>query len=126
MDTGYIDNGFIVDLKHASKTSEVIYELSRILDMPESKGKYICLKLGNVDFTSEELTSIRTLVELMESHLEYISTSSTKTLEAAQAVDIKISEFTNEIQAPVFEESNEQQTVVSDALDKIFEHSVLF
>ena len=56
MDTGYIENGFIVDLTHASKTSEVIYELSRILEMPESKGKYICLKLGAVNFTPSELT----------------------------------------------------------------------
>ena len=120
MDTGYIENGFIVDLTHASKTSEVIYELSRILEMPESKGKYICLKLGAVNFTPSELTSIKTLVELMESHLECISTSSADTLESAQAVDIKISEFTNEIQAPDFEEKKEQETVVSAALDKIF------
>ena len=43
MDTGYIDNGFIVDLTHAVKISEIIYELSRTLDIPESKGKHICL-----------------------------------------------------------------------------------
>ena len=120
MDTGYIDNGFIVDLSHTSKTSEVIYELSRILDMPESKGKYICLKLGGVNLSSSELTSIKTLVELMESHLECISTSSQETLEAASTIGLKISEFTNEIQAPVFEEETNQNAVVSDALDKIF------
>ena len=28
MDKGYIENGFIVDVSNASKTSEIIYELS--------------------------------------------------------------------------------------------------
>ena len=120
MNTGYIDNGFIVDLSHTAKTSEVIYELSRILEMPESKGKYICLKLGSINLSTSELTSIKTLVELMEGHLECISTSSQETLCAAEETGIKISEFTNEIQAPAFEEKTEQNTVVSDALDKIF------
>lgn len=119
MDKGYIENGFIVDLTNARKTSEIIYELSRILDMPESKGKHICLKLGSVDLSQAELTSIKALVELMESQLAFISTSSTETLESATALDIKISEFTNAVEAPTFE-SNEQSEEVSNALDNIF------
>lgn len=135
MDKGYIENGFIVDLTTAKKTSEIIYELSRILDMPESKGKHICMKLGAVDLTEAELTSIKALVELMESQLAFISTSSTKTLESATALDIRISEFTNAIEAPNFEskeekseEDNNEETnsdeaptrEVSQALDHIF------
>lgn len=119
MDKGYIENGFIVDLTTAKKTSEIIYELSRVLDMPESKGKYICLKLGSVALSQAELTSIKALVELMESQLAFISTSSTQTLESATALDIKLSEFTNEIEAPDFEQS-EPTTEVSNALDHIF------
>lgn len=119
MDKGYIENGFIVDLTNTKKTSEIIYELSRILDMPESKGKHICLKLGSVDLSQAELTSIKALVELMESQLAFISTSSTETLESATALDIKISEFTNAVEAPTFE-SNEQSEEVSNALDNIF------
>ena len=49
MEKGYVENGFIVDLANAKKTSEIIYELSRILDMPEAKNKKVCLKLGGVD-----------------------------------------------------------------------------
>ncbi len=119
MDKGYIDNGFIVDLSHAGKTSEVIYELSRVLDMPEAKEKHICLKLGSIDLTQNELTSIRTLVELMNSELSFISTSSADTLEAAQGLDIKISEFTNEMEAPTFapKKANDE---VTKALNNIF------
>ena len=119
MDKGYIDNGFIVDLTGAKKTSEIIYELSRVLDMPESKDKHICLKLGSVDLSQSELTSIKTLVELMESQLAFISTSSETTLESATALDIKISEFTEQIEAPTFSE-NEPTEEVSNALDHIF------
>lgn len=119
MDKGYIENGFIVDLTAAKKTSEIIYELSRILDMPESKGKHICLKLGSVNLSEAELTSIKALVELMESQLAFISTSSTTTLESATALGIKVSEFTNEIEAPAFE-TTEPIPEVSNALDNIF------
>ncbi len=119
MDKGYIDNGFIVDLSHAAKTSEVIYELSRVLDMPEAKEKHICLKLGAINLSQNELTSIRTLVELMNSELSFISTSSADTLEAAQGLDIKISEFTNEMEAPTFA-SKKQNEEVTKALNNIF------
>lgn len=119
MDKGYIENGFIVDLTAAKKTSEIIYELSRVLDMPESKGKHICLKLGAINLSNAELTSIKALVELLESQLACISTSSTETLESAQSLDIKISEFTNEIEAPSFE-AQEPAPEVVNALDNIF------
>ena len=119
MDKGYIDNGFIVDLTSARKTSEIIYELSRVLDMPESKQKHICLKLGSVDLSQSELTSIKTLVELMESRLSFISTSSAQTLESATALDIKISEFTEQMEAPTFD-TKETSPEVEKALDDIF------
>ena len=121
MDKGYIENGFIVDLSHAKKTSDVIYELSRILDMPEAKDKQICLKLGSINLNQNELSSIKTLVELMESQLSFISTGSEQTLEAANAINIKVSEFTNEIEAPNFENNNaEPASDVIKALDNIF------
>lgn len=124
MDKGYIENGFIIDLASTKKTSEIIYELSRVLDMPESKQKHICLKLGSVDLSQAELTSIKALVELMESQLACISTSSTQTLESATALDIKVSEFTTQVEAPDFkqpeDENNEQTDEVSNALDNIF------
>lgn len=119
MDKGYIENGFIVDLTTARKTSEIIYELSRVLDMPEAKGKHICLKLGAVELSESELTSVKSLVELMESQLAFISTSSAVTLESATALGIKISEFTEQVEAPVFE-PQEPQPEVTNALDAIF------
>lgn len=133
MDKGYIENGFIVDLTNAKKNSEIIYELSQVLEMPEAKEKHICLKLGSVNLSKSEMASVKALIELMESQLAFISTSSTTTLESATALDIKISEFTNEVAAPTFKQKEDdtetsettantdtQSTEVSEALDNIF------
>ena len=122
MDKGYIENGFIVDLTNTKKTSEIIYELSRILDMPESKEKHICLKLGSVDLSETELTSIKSLVEVMESQLAFISTSSATTLESATALDIKISEFTEQVEAPSFENKEESESRYEEDKDIIIDN----
>ncbi len=119
MENENIDNGFIVDLSHAQKVSSIIYELSKILDLPETKGKSIFLKLGNISLTENELTSIKTLVELMESSLACISTRSAQTLETANTLEIKVSEFTNEISAPDFE-TQEADPEVEIALNNLF------
>lgn len=120
MDKGYIENGFIVDLSNARKTSEIIYELSRILDIPEAQNKQVCLKLGGVALSQTELTSIKALVESMESEIEFISTSSPKTIESAKALDIEISELENIVEAPDFEMEPNVNPEVETALDKIF------
>ena len=120
MDKGYIENGFIVDLSNARKTSEIIYELSRILDIPEAQNKQVCLKLGSVALTQTELTSIKALVESMDSEIEFISTSSEETIDSAKALEIEISELENVVEAPDFEMVTQVSEEVENALDKIF------
>ncbi len=120
MDKGYIENGFIVDLSNARKTSEIIYELSRILDIPEAKNKQVCLKLGSVDLSQPELTSIKALVESMDSEIEFISTNSPETMESAQLLNIEVSELENVVEAPDFEMEPNVSPEVETALDKIF------
>jgi len=119
MDKGYIENGFIVDLTTARKASGIIYELSGVLDMQEAKGKHVCLKLGSVDLSQPELSSIKSLIEVMESELAFISTSSEKTLNSAAALGIKVSEFTEQVQAPDFEPAAIHPEV-ANAIDTIF------
>lgn len=115
MNKGYIENGFIIDLSDAAKVSEIIYELSRILDMPESKNKYICLKLGAISLSTAEIKSIQALIDVMDSKLEFISTSSTQTLESATELGVKISEFTTNVEAPTF-----VPQALENELDNIF------
>ena len=120
MDKGYIENGFIVDLSNARKTSEIIYELSRILDIPEAQNKQVCLKLGSVSLSKPELTSIKALVESMDSEIEFISTSAEETIESAKSLGVEVAEFENVIEAPDFEIENTVNPEVETALDKIF------
>lgn len=124
MEKGYVENGFIVDLANAQKTSEIIYELSRILDMPEAKNKKVCLKLGDVNLNISELISVRALIETMDSEIEFIQTSSKITEEAANDLDIKISKIENVVPAldiNAKEDENKNVNVeLETALDKIF------
>lgn len=124
MDKGYIENGFIVDLSNAKKTSEIIYELSRILDLPEAKEKNVCLKLGDVNLNQSQLISVKALIESMDSQLEFISTVCDETRKAADGLGITVAALENEVEAPDFtEEGCSEETVnpeLETALDKIF------
>lgn len=124
MDKGYVENGFIVDLSNAKKTSEIIYELSRILDLPEAKEKKVCLKLGEVNLTQSQLISVKALVESMDSELEFISTVSEETKSSAESLGIVVSELENKVEAPEFNEDGTVEETVNpeleNALDKIF------
>lgn len=124
MEKGYVENGFIVDLANAKKTSEIIYELSRILDMPEAKNKNVCLKLGDIALSSSELISIKALIETMESEIEFISTSSQVTESSAKDLGIEVSKIENVVPALDIEASEEDNKTVNEeletALDKIF------
>lgn len=121
MDKGYIENGFIVDVSNAHKTSEIIYELSRILDLPEAQNKNVCLKLGSVDLTATELTSIKALVESMHSEIEFINTSSQATIKAAEELKIRVAALENKVPLPEFNNNREEvNKELEKALDKIF------
>lgn len=124
MEKGYVENGFIVDLASAKKTSEIIYELSRILDMPEAKNKKVCLKLGSINLNSTELVSIKALIETMESEIQFISTVSDETTKAAQDLGIDISGLENVVPALDITAAKEVNDSVNaeleSALDKIF------
>lgn len=121
MDKGYIENGFIVDVSNAQKTSEIIYELSRILDLPEAQNKNVCLKLGAVNLTPTELTSIKALVESMNSEIEFINTSSDATAQAANDLGIQVSILENKVPTPEFNADQEKVNAeLEKALNKIF------
>lgn len=124
MEKGYVKNGFIVDLANATKTSEIIYELSRILDMPEAKNKKVCLKLGSVNLNPSELVSIKALIETMDSEIQFISTVSEETKQAAKDLGIEISGIENIVPAldiTATKEANDSvNTELVSALDKIF------
>lgn len=129
MEQGYIENGFIVDVSNAKKTSEIIYQLSTILDLPDAHCKKVCLKLGDIDLSTSELMSIKALVESMNSEIEFVTTLSRITVESAMELGLKVSELENKVPTPEFnqdeESANQTNKELEKALDKIFGDSGL-
>ena len=111
MENGSIENGFIVDLSNAKNTSQLIYELSSILDLPEARNKKICLKLGDTDLNQSQLLSIKALIDSMQGEIGLIDTASAQTKAAAENLSIIVSELKNEVEPEV------QQAVSSDDID---------
>lgn len=97
---GFVENGFIVNLSNAQNAAEVIYELSTILEMPETRGKKICLKLEDVSLNQSQLLSIKALIESMDCTLDFIDSNLEETKDSAQKANIQVIEFKNEIEVP--------------------------
>lgn len=98
MENGAIENGFIVDLSNAKNTSQLIYELSSILDLPEARNKKICLKLGDTDLNQSQLLSIKALIDSMQGEIGLLDTTSEQTKAAAESLSILVSELKSEIE----------------------------
>ena len=98
IDNGSVENGFIVDLSNAKNTSQLIYELSSILDLPEARNKKICLKLGDTDLNQSQILSIKALIDSMQGEIGLIDTSSEQTRAAAENLSIVVTELKNEIE----------------------------
>ena len=88
MEKSVVENGFIIDLSNIQNTSQLVFELSSIMEHPDVKGKKVCLKLGNLDLKQSQLLSIKALVESMDSSLAYIDTTSEQTQASAVSLGI--------------------------------------
>src|ERR1035437_2500798 len=106
---GFVEGGLIIDLGNANNASEIIYELSNILDMPEAKNKKICLKLGSIDLSQSQLLSIKALINSMISELAFIDTSSEQTELSALNLGLIVSKLSNEIEIEEIIEAEEPE-----------------
>lgn len=91
MEKGFVENGFIIDLSSAMNTTQLVFELSSIMEHPEVKGKRICLKLGSLDLKQSQLLSIKALIESMDASIAFIDTSSAQTEASAVSLGIIVS-----------------------------------
>ncbi len=113
IDNGSIENGFIVDLSNAKNTSQLIYELSSILDLPEARNKKICLKLGDTDLNQSQILSIKALIDSMQGEIGLIDTTSEQTRAAAENLSIVVTELKNEI------EVEQEQVATPEEIDTV-------
>jgi len=120
MEKGSVENGFIVDLSHASKMSEVIYELSAILEIAQAKDKDVLLKVGDFEMNPTQLSSVKAMVESMGANLSQISATSKVTRKSADELGIELTELENVVPTLDFENKPEVNRELKVALDKIF------
>lgn len=91
MEKGFVENGFIIDLSNTKNTSQLVFELSSIMEHPEVKGKRTCLKLGKQDLKQSQLLSIKALIESMNAEIAFIDTLSEQTEASAVSLGIMVS-----------------------------------
>ncbi len=87
-----LENSFIIDLSNAKNTTQLVFELSSIMEHPDVKGKSICLKLGAIDLKQSQLLSIKALIESMDAQIAFIDTNSEQTEASASSLGIRLSE----------------------------------
>ena len=90
------ENVFIIDLGNLNTATDIIFELSSVLDSEEAKNKRICLKLGNIDLNQAQLLSIKSLINGIESTLSSIDTKSVETEKVALSLGIIVSNISAE------------------------------
>lgn len=93
MEKGFVENGFIIDLSNTKNTTQLVFELSSIMEHPEVKGKRICLKLGNQDLRQSQLLSIKALIESMDASVAFIDTTSEQTEASAVSLGMVVSKL---------------------------------
>ena len=86
-----MENGFIIDLSDTKNTTQLVFELSSVMEHPEVKEKRICLKLGSQDLKQSQLLSIKALIESMDAEIACIDTNSEQTEASAVSLGLIIS-----------------------------------
>ena len=121
MEKSFVENGFIIDLSNTSNTTQLVFELSSIMEHPDVKGKRICLKLGKQDLKQSQLLSIKALVESMDAEIAFIETASEQTEASAVSLGIVLSGNVDEKDIQVYTASEDK---VEEQSVKVKEESV--
>ena len=122
MEKGFVENGFIIDLSNAKNTTQLVFELSSIMEHPDVKGKNICLKLGSLDLKQSQLLSIKALIESMDASIAFIDTDSEQTEASAVSLGIIVSEVSDDVEPTVTcepdENLKEEEVVVKTEINE--------
>lgn len=114
MKKGFVENGFIIDLSNTKNTTQLVFELSSVMEHPEVKGKRICLKLGSQDLKQSQLLSIKALIESMDAEIAFIDTTSEQTNASAVSLGIEVSKLDGNVEVGTYtatEQEIEEESV---------------
>jgi len=120
MEKGFVENGFIIDLSTTKNTTQLVFELSSIMEHPDVKEKNVCLKLGNQDLKQSQLLSIKALIESMDAQIAFIETDSEQTEASAVSLGMVVSKLEENVEIASYIPS-EKNVEVEDQVVKIKE-----
>ena len=123
MKKGFVENGFIIDLSNTQNTTQLVFELSTIMEHPDVKGKNVCLRLGSMDLKQSQLLSIKALIESMDANIAFISTTSGQTEAAAVSLGMMVSEPNSEIEVETYTAQSDVPTVEECEVVKVVEET---
>ena len=115
MEKGFVENGFIIDLSNTKNTTQLVFELSSIMEHPDVQGKRVCLKLGSQDLKQSQLLSIKALIESMDACIALIDTTSEQTEASAVSLGMVVSKINENIEISTYtakEAEVEEETVI--------------
>ena len=108
MEKGFVENGFIIDLSNTKNTTQLVFELSSVMEHPEVKGKRICLKLGSQDLKQSQLLSIKALIESMDAEIAFVDTNSEQTEASAVSLGIIVSKLGEGVEVATYTASEQE------------------
>ena len=127
MEKGFVENGFIIDLSNTKNTTQLVFELSSVMEHPEVRDKKICLKLGSQDLKQSQLLSIKALIESMNAEIAFIDTTSEQTEASAVSLGIIVSKL-NKDDSEVASYTAQEQEVVEETVvvkEEVIEEEVI-
>ncbi|MCR5261758.1 MAG: hypothetical protein K6C94_07970 [Candidatus Gastranaerophilales bacterium] len=106
----FSDNLYLIDLSYLNTPSEVVYDLSTILDNDLAKNQRVKLKLGKVDFNKSQLLCIKSLIESINSTLAIVEGESDITRNSAISCGLVFQNSVDNIKEIMFfnQENSEQ------------------
>ena len=113
---------YVIDLSYAVSASDIVFELSSIIDNAMAKNQKIALKLGKVDLNQSQLLSICSLISSINSNVDFIETSSVQTQLAATNLGIVVSSVESKDEDIKAEELEEPTLVASYEYVKLEDH----
>ena len=116
------DDVYIIDLSYAVSASDIVFELSSVLDNEMAKNQKIGLKLGDVDLNQSQLLSICSLISSINSNVEFLQTNSAQTELAAINLGIVVSTEKNNVVKEEEKEISEPTMVASYEYVKLEDH----
>ena len=123
MTQNFNDNLYLIDLSYLNTPSEVVYDLSSILEAEPAKNQRIKLKLGKIDFNKSQLLSIKSLIESINSTVAIVEGKSDITRNAAISAGLVYQNSNDMVPDIVFTTSDvkpEDATVYTEVKPELF------